>query len=83
MKVWEWVISILFMFNGSYMILNDDYQVRGHAIYPWVAYVVFCIGLAIPILAWFLRSPSRKPTKQQIESPLSKTAVGGGPNIPP
>jgi len=64
-KVWEWVISILFIFNGSYMILNDDYQVRGHSIYPWVAYVVLCVGLAIPILAWFLRSSSRNRGSNQ------------------
>lgn len=64
-KVWEWIISILFMFNGSYMILNDEYQVRGHAIEPWVAYVILCVGLALPVLAWFLRAPSRNRARER------------------
>jgi hypothetical protein len=64
-KMWEWVIGTLFTFNGCYMILNEDYQVRGHTVYPWVAYAVLCVGLAIPLLAWFLRSPFRiRKTKE-------------------
>ena len=50
---------VIFSAYGLGMILSGDFQYKGHTIFPWVAYFVVAIGIAIPVLAWFLRSPSR------------------------
>tara|TARA_Y100001954_G_scaffold95149_1_gene104085 strand:- start:1340 stop:1600 length:261 start_codon:yes stop_codon:yes gene_type:complete len=58
-KIGELLVSLLFIFNGSAMILTEYYKIRGHPVYPWVPYLILLVGIAIPILAWILRSPSR------------------------
>ena len=63
-KFWEWVFSILLVFQGSSMIQTEDYQIRGHIVYPWFSYLLLFVGIAIPILAWFLRSPSRNQDEE-------------------
>lgn len=63
-KIWEWIVSILFIFNGSAMILTKYYKIRGHPVYPWVPYLILIVGIAIPILAWILRSHFRQDAER-------------------
>jgi len=58
-KVWEWIMSILMVFYGISMIRTGIYTLYGVPMFPLAAYAMTAIGIVIPILAWFLRSPSR------------------------
>ena len=59
-KIWEWVLSVLFVFYGVSMISKGIYDLYGVPMFPFVAYVLTAVGIAIPIAAWLFRSPSRK-----------------------
>ncbi|SOB58914.1 protein of unknown function [Pseudodesulfovibrio profundus] len=38
------MVSLLFIFNGSAMILTEYYKIRGHPVYPWVPYLRSGLG---------------------------------------
>ncbi|SOB58926.1 protein of unknown function [Pseudodesulfovibrio profundus] len=64
-KIGELLVSLLFIFNGSAMILTEYYKIKGHPVYPWVPYMILLVGIGIPVLAWFLRSPKRNQEDKQ------------------
>ena len=46
---------------ASILNLNSEEDFfKGIPVYDWVGYVILAGGVAIPVLAWILRSPSRK-----------------------
>ena len=59
-KIWEWIVSVLFVFDGVSMIYTGIYDLYGVPMFPFAAYVLTAVGIAIPIAAWLLRSPSCK-----------------------
>jgi hypothetical protein len=58
-KIWEWILSILMVFYGLSMIRTGVYTLYGIPMFPLAAYAMTAVGIAIPILAWVFRSPSR------------------------
>lgn len=58
-KIWEIVLSAVMTVHGIDMIYTNDFEYRGFPIPEWAAYAYALAGIAIPILAWYLRSPSR------------------------
>ncbi|MBI9078598.1 MAG: hypothetical protein JEY79_02530 [Pseudodesulfovibrio sp.] len=60
-KIWEWIMSILMIFYGFSMIHTGVYTLYGIPMFPVAAYALTAVGIVIPILAWFFRSPARKP----------------------
>lgn len=52
-------MSILMVFYGVFMIRTGIYTLYGVPMFPLAAYAITAAGIAIPILAWFLRSPTR------------------------
>ncbi len=63
-RIWEWISSLLMVFYGVSMIRTGIYELYGVSMFPFVAYVLTGVGIAIPILAWVLRSPNQKPSKK-------------------
>ena len=62
-RIWELIISIMFIFYGVSMVRTGVYELYGIPMFPFAAYALTGVGIAIPILAWFLRSPSRNKRK--------------------
>jgi hypothetical protein len=60
-KLWELSMGILFIFIGlSGVHSGEMYRWGVPILYPKLfGAVLIVVGAAIPILAWFLRSPSR------------------------
>ena len=58
-KIWEILLSVIMTVHGFGMIYTNDFEYRGFPIPEWAAYTYALAGIAIPILAWILRSPSR------------------------
>ncbi len=55
----------LAMIVTSILSLNSGESFfKGFPIYGWVEYIILGGGIAIPILAWFLRSPTRQDTEE-------------------
>jgi len=56
----EIILSITLCIASILGIQSETSYYKGFPVYAWVEYILLAGGLAIPILAWFLRSPSRK-----------------------
>jgi hypothetical protein len=52
------------VFMGALQLGEGKAFVRGYPVPLWTSYVLLAAGIAIPLLAWYLRRPS-----QQTESP--------------
>ncbi len=61
----EWAFSIVLIVYGGLMLRSGDFYFIDHPIYPWTYYLMIGIGITIPILAWFLRSPTRVQRKDK------------------
>ena len=55
----ELLLSMVFIGTSLLGIVSGEAFFRGFPSPIWVEWVMLGAGLAIPILAWFLRSPSR------------------------
>ncbi|MBC17565.1 MAG: hypothetical protein CL942_10995 [Desulfovibrio sp.] len=64
-KIGEGLISLLMVFYGVSMIRTGVYTLYGVPMFPLAAYAMTAIGVGIPILAWFLRSPKRNQEDKQ------------------
>lgn len=54
------IVMSLTMITTSLLSLNSgESYFKGFPVYGWVEYIILSGGIVIPILAWFLRSPSR------------------------
>jgi hypothetical protein len=58
-KLPEIVLSGALIAASILNLNSDEAFFKGLPVYDWVGYVVLAGGAAIPILAWFLRSPAR------------------------
>ncbi|XXJ18002.1 hypothetical protein ACR42D_00295 [Desulfovibrio caledoniensis] len=58
-KPGEIVLSTILIGTSLLGILSGEAFFRGYPSPIWVEWVMLAGGVAIPILAWFLRSPSR------------------------
>lgn len=61
-KLWEIGIGLLFFLNGlSGVTSGEMYRWDVPILYPrYFGAALMVLGVAIPVMAWFLRSPSRK-----------------------
>ncbi|HMM39098.1 MAG TPA: hypothetical protein PKB11_10115 [Desulfovibrio sp.] len=61
-KLWEIGIGLLFFLDGLSSLITGEMYNRGvPVLYPrYYGAAIMLFGVAIPVMAWFLRSPSRK-----------------------
>lgn len=60
-KAWEVFMGTVMTAHGVGMIVTKDFSFKGWPIPEWAAYAYTAVGILIIPMAWFLRSPSRKP----------------------
>jgi len=61
-KLWEAYMGVMFFFIGLSSLITGEMYNRGvPVLYPrYFGAALMVLGVAIPVMAWFLRSPSRK-----------------------
>ena len=48
------------VFMGSLQLGEGKAQFRGFPVPLWTSYVLIAVGVAMPLLAWYLRRPSHQ-----------------------
>jgi hypothetical protein len=61
----ELLLSMILIGSSLLGIVSGEAFFRGFPSPMWVEWIVLGGGVAIPILAWFLRSPSRTEKKDK------------------
>ncbi len=61
----EIILSVLMIVSSSLGILTGKSCFKGFPVYGWVEYIFLAGGIILPILAWFLRSPTRVQRKDK------------------
>lgn len=60
-KLDEIYFAQAFVFMGAFQIGEGKATVRGFTVPLWTSYVLLAAGIAIPMLAWYLRRPGQIP----------------------
>ena len=60
-KLSEIYLGQIFAILGALQIGEGKAFVRGYPAPLWTAYVLLAAGIAIPMLAWYLRRPMQNP----------------------
>ena len=53
------------VFMGSLQLGDGKAYVRGFPVPLWTSYVLIAVGVAMPLLAWYLRRPSKQAEKHK------------------
>ena len=61
----EIAISLAMIITSILSLSSGESYFKGFPVYGWVEYIILSGGIAIPVLAWFLRSPSRSNPKDK------------------
>ena len=57
----EIYLAQAFVFMGAFQLGEGKATVRGFPVPLWTSYVLLAAGIAIPLLAWYLRRPLQNP----------------------
>jgi hypothetical protein len=58
-------MSLAMIITSTLSITTGKFYYKGFPVYNWAEYIILAGGIAIPILAWLFRSPSRTEKKDK------------------